>query len=317
VKAGRTRSKHIALSLLATIPACGRIGFREPGDAGSAGVDTAPADACTFGPWNTSALQPFGKLNTNLTEWSAQISADGLHLVFSSDRSDPSDPRPGGHLSLFVTQRASRTVEFEAPSYPAELNNPRRSARDPSFTPDLLEIYFVDDTGSETCPFVSRRANTSAAWAAPAMLDKLCRPGGFSLGGVYVSDDGLRLYYDTVVSGDPSAVWMTSRASRGVDFNLPGAPIPELPRGLGYCALTADELTIACEAGPPLTTRTELWQATRRSRDEPFGTAGAIPELEGMAQDGDPSFTADGTQLVYASDIGGDNDLYVAERACR
>lgn len=149
------------------------------------------------------------------------------------------------------------------------------------------------------------------------MLDKLCQPGGLSLGGVYVSDDGLRGYYDTLVSGDPRTVWMTSRTSRGVNFDLPGALIPELPHGLAYCALTADELTIACEAGPPLVTGTQLWQATRRSRDEPFGTAGALRELKHTAQNGDPSFTADGTQLVYASDIGGDNDLYVAECACQ
>jgi hypothetical protein len=322
VKTPGARCRLIAVGMCAVTAACGRIGFEAGNGAGNdAGmIGKAPVDACTFGPWNTSALQPFSKINTTATEWGAQISADGLHVVFSSDRNDPEHPNPGGDQKLYIAQRASLDVEFEAPAYIAKLDDLSDNPRDPTFTPDLLELYFVADgvTAETSCAYVSQWTTATAAWSSPIELAPLCPPPSGALGGIYLSDDGLRLYYDTSAGGKPSVLQMTSRPARDAMFTSAGEAVAGLSHGLGYCALSADERTIACESDTSLSSRPQLWQAARPTRDAPFGPAAAIPELLDATQDdGDPSFTADGTQLVYAAAVDGNNDLRVAERTCQ
>jgi WD40-like Beta Propeller Repeat len=110
-------------------------------------------------------------------------------------------------------------------------------------------------------------------------------------------------------------VWVTSRISRNVDFGQ-GTRVNGLPLGLGYCSLTADERSIFCEVGPPAR-KPQVWQATRPSLTAAFGPPSPVLELMSGDEDGDPSITADGTQLVYATTRSGSSDLRVFRRACQ
>jgi hypothetical protein len=84
--------KLVAPGMIAWLSGCGRLGFAELSSISDAAQDTAPADACTFSPWTAVTPQPFDKVNTGDTEWGSQISADGLIVVFSSTRPNPTEP---------------------------------------------------------------------------------------------------------------------------------------------------------------------------------------------------------------------------------
>jgi len=307
----------------ACISACGRLGFELVSDDDLA--HPAP-DACAFGPWRRAAPQPFGALNTTRNEWGVQIAGDGLTVVYSSTRHDPADPRPDdGHESIYLAQRATKRDPFGARRYLARLNDPRSNARDPSPTPDLQELFFVDElVAGKTCIFESRFDAGANDWGAPTAFDALCLVGARSIHGVWISDDGLRLYYDSVTAGERQQVWVTQRAQRGDAFAGVGARVEGLPEGMTYCSLSSDERTIYCEAAAPLLSGqdVQVWRAMRSDRAAAFGATAAdqaqpVPELASELVDGDPSITSDGTQLVYASGLDAAADLVLLERACQ
>lgn len=273
---------------------CGRIGFDAP--PSEASID---ASACTFGPW--SAPIPIGELNTPDTEYGGQISPDGLTLYFDSNRFLDED--------LFVAARPDRSSPFDVANELITITTNDDDA-DPTISHDGLEIIFFRSTGIG-CLYDARRPSTTVPFD-PATATTICNAGG-----AFLSRDGLTLYYNTRIDNQGEGVlYRTTRASTSDVFE-PGAPIPELTGGAtkGYPALTSDELAIVFESsggGPDL----DLWIATRTTTADPFGTPDRIPELETTSNDGDASFTDDGTEIFFESDQPGSPDLYHATRAC-
>lgn len=295
-------SNHVglcrAISTLVLVSAC-RLGFGQQSPDASEGLPDSPADACAFGAWRTPASRtPLDKLNTGATEWASEISGDGLRVVFGSDQG-------GRKQDVYLAQRASRSDVFDPPTR-LSINTPGEDT-DPSLSDDALELYFMSDRGGSDCIYVTNRTSVKVQdWRDPRRLSPLCEAG--TPRGVYVSRDGLRLYYNAGAD-----LVMTSRENHDADFSVPGKPIGGA--GLDFCAFTADELTMYCEMN--VDGRPQIAQATRASRDAVFGEGQLVPELASAeAEAGDPSLTSDGKTLVFSSNINGNHDLYQIERDC-
>jgi hypothetical protein len=311
VTAGRYPWTPIVFGAMAAVAGCGRIGAPSLHDAGAETEDAlaGPApDACTLGLWAVAADQPFGLVNSPQTDWGVEISRDGLRLVFASNRPDPA--QQGTNYDVYFAERATTAEAFGAPVR-LSFNSDSRDDSDPTLSNNGQELYFVRD-----CIYVTTRSPTGGPndWSAPRRLDELC-PTGVMIGGPFLSKDGLRLYFD-VVDGTVTEVRMATRGQGG-EFTEPagsvGAP------DLHYIALDDDERTLYGENNSAGIT--QLWRTTRPSTNDPFPTGTPVAELRDGFEDGDPSLTSDGRQLVYAttrtSGSPGTSDIVMAERSCR
>jgi WD40-like Beta Propeller Repeat len=294
--------RSCAAAALVVATGCGRVSFKPGLDAAAdAVVDGAvdspadpPPDGCVLGRWSTPSRAPFGNVNTASLEWGVEISGDGLRLVFASDQ------RPGhSDTDIYLAERADIGDAF-GPPVRLNINDDSADDKDPSLTCGATELYYTRGVGSSSCLYLATRPDAAAAtWTEQAQPVR-CR------GGPYVSRDGKRLYYD--IDGE---VWMASRAGCGDGF------VGDAQVGLSggtYCALSGDEQTIYCE----VTTSgdAQVWQATRGSLTAGFGAMSPVAELASGSADGDPSLTADGRHLVFASTREGSNDIFIVDRAC-
>lgn len=300
------------MCVLFALAACGRLGF-----------DAADDVVRTCGPWRELVTSPFGQVNRkDVVEWGAQVSRDGLHIMYSSDFDDDDDARTDkGSMSIFAAHRQRRTDPFGAPKFLKQVNEKQYAAGDPSLWDEAHELYFVDrHMGTETCVYVAKLdADFQDAVTPPAPIGNLCFPGADYIQGIWISDDGNRLYYETNdkpldTMGSGRRTWMATRDATGAFPPQPHEEHTELAT-MGYCTLAADEKTIYCEHAES-NTDISLWQATRRSLDAPFSDIQRIPERKTQNHDGDPSVTADGQLMIFAEGLYPDADLVAMERDC-
>src|SRR5262249_45899971 len=114
--------------------ACGRVGFDERGVDGGGGGGGSDMPQCVLGPW--SAPGRLAALDTIYNEIAPALSADGLTLVFESDRL--------GDRDLYIATRPSTSADFGSPILLDALDTPWNE-HDPAFSMDGLSLYFTSD----------------------------------------------------------------------------------------------------------------------------------------------------------------------------
>ncbi len=287
--------------MLGMIASCGRIDF----DPIAARLADGNVATCTFGPW--SAPQPVAELETTSNDWGGQITGDGLALYFNSDRSGPS--------KIFVATRPDRSTPFGTAVDLTELSSAAEG--NPSVTGDQLEIYFDSDRGAGYAIYSATRPDTASMWQNITRLAALYLTT--DVDAAYITPDGLTLFYQSGTAGTTQGdLLVTTRATR-TDTFAAGTPVPGITGAYnGTPALSADQLTLYFQSGMS-TDELNLYQASRPDVTSPFGAATLVSVSISGSQDADPSITADGLELFFASDrqgsVGG-ADLYVATRAC-
>lgn len=303
-------SRGTAALVIASCVSCGRLGFgpasSEDATSASSSLDAAPTDACALTAFSEPRLVM--ELSSPSTDFGGQISADGLTYYFDSDRAGTQD--------IYVATRTTRDTPFGMPMPVTELDSTDFDS-DASVTDDGLELYMASGRAMPSCIYSSHRATTGSLWSTPQQVPALCTSGD---SGPFVTGDGLTLVYNTLADGVGEGTLMISqRASRNAAFTA-GNAIAELSLGpnKGYPALSRDGLTLYYEGSGAGITHVQLWQASRPSLAEPFGTPALIPNVDDddRSNVGDASITADGLELWFASDRGGSNDIYVATRSC-
>src|SRR5262249_11745420 len=125
---------------------------------------------------------------------SAWMSGDGLRLVFASTRS--------GGLQLWEATRATRQVDFDAPTMLAPLSGAGQIGS-PTLSPDALDIYFCSSRpggpgGLDI--YTAHRAAVDQPFAAPVLVPELSSP--LDEWGIRLADDAtMYLDYDTSYMG--------------------------------------------------------------------------------------------------------------------
>jgi len=110
---------------------------------------------------------------------------------------------------------------FSAPVLVPELSDPAAYDEDPSFTGDLLELYFTSSRAGTFDIWRSRRATPDDRWGAPARVAELSSPTSEETPSI--SLDGLTIWFasDRPASHKGKNLWVSSRINRESLWSAP------------------------------------------------------------------------------------------------
>jgi Tol biopolymer transport system component len=224
--------------------------------------------------------------------------------------------------------RPGRTVgcDWSAPTNLGQTVNGGSFEGGPSLSSDGLTLYFASDRvggyGKEDI-WASTRRTTSDAFGSPTNLGSTVN-SVFSDFAPDIAADGLSVYFGSDRSGGVGDVdlWIATRASTSEAFGAPK------DLGPGINSQSVDDHPNISEDGLALyftssraggSGDADLWVATRPVMDEPFGSPVSLgPTVNSPSYDGEPSISADGLTLYFASDRTGGigaRDIWVAARS--
>ena len=194
----------------------------------------------------------------------------------------------------------------------------------PTFSSDMLEVYWVSDPGGTQWDiWWDSRENIDASWQGPQPLDVVNTSGVEST--PHLSNDGLTLTFASSGREDGYGgldLWQVYRTSRDDPWVGPvnmGSTI-NTPGNEGGASFSADGLEIifngGCPGGP--CSASTLRRSTRKTLNDEWAT----PELMTPSERGDqlsvgayPSLSPDGLSLYYDRPGSyGNHDVFVSKR---
>jgi Tol biopolymer transport system component len=209
-------------------------------------------------------------VNSEYRDGLPSITADGLTLAFSSDRS--------GGLGRFDIWLANRQTKESLWDPPTNLGSPINSAG-PEYcgciSPDGCSLYFAialspypynPDFYSGGDIYVTTRPTRDSPWGPPEDLGMMPSHGGSGNWDPSVSGDGLALFFDSdYVDVDllPD-IWLATRTSADSSWGIPILLGPEINTSDGEerPSISADGSTLYwCSGGLSLNTW-DLWQSS-------------------------------------------------------
>ncbi len=286
-------------------------------DAGTRGPTLSPdasiaapppaGTPCWDRPYEFSAPERLDGLSSTSDEAEPTFSPDGLTLVFSSKR--------GGNWDLWLAERPTTDAEFGVPRLLAGYAT-GASERAATISPDGQRIYFISDrveSGMQavdvwTSPFPS--GNPTRSTLSTARNDERVLLSGDDHFALVAADD--KLYASARMSA--SQPWATP----SLQVMISGCA------GCKASAISPDGKTLVVTrdirdpGGPgPMDDedQSDLTIVTRSDVLSPFGSPRAIGGVnDPRADDEDGALSPDGCWLYFASDRGGNADLYRARR---
>ncbi len=201
-------------------------------------------------PWGEPAnLGP--PINTEGRDSTPSVSADGLTLVFQSNRAGGQ-----GGDDLWVCTRRS-TAQAWGP--PVNLGPPVNShvyERHPCLSTDGLNLIFVRDSkrGSKRDLWMSSRPSADAPWGRPGNLGPQINTEGRECGPCLSGDDLTLIFESNRMGGQGDFdLWMSARAATTKPFGRPvnlGASVNSKAYDRGAC-LSADGRTLYFHSNRP------------------------------------------------------------------
>jgi hypothetical protein len=239
------------------------------------------------------------------------LTPDELTIYFSTIRAGTQS------TDVYAATRSSITATFGAPQRQGNISSADPDTRVSMTANELTAAVASSRAGTvgNSDVWISTRANKGAPFIGFLQTGL----GDVNTGGdehdPELSADGLHLY---LAIGSPQRIVMSAWNSGASRFNAP-QQLDELFSDTGDAdpALSPDELVIV------FTSRRnqgggdssgDLWYATRAAKTDPFAAPKRVPTLNVASfYDGDPALSPDGCRLYFASDRGGDFELYAAE----
>ena len=220
----------------------------------------------------------------------------------------PDSPRDGSTSAL---------PRFTAPTLISSLSGPFWHDADPTFTGDLLELFFTSDRGGTLDLWVSHRATADSPWDAPTAVTELDTSS--SEYGAAISLDGLRIWFTTDRDGSPGRIWRAQRTSRATPWGPP-VPVTELANLPGATgkdfapAVDAVETTLVFGSKRLGSQEYDIYYATRAAGGLPWGTPMLVPGINGPFEDWDPFVAQGGLVVFFTSLRQGSGDIFWAAR---
>jgi Tol biopolymer transport system component len=248
--------------------------------------------------------------NTEALDGTSCISADGLELIFESER-----PGCSGGSDLWVARRTSTEDEWGPAVNLGPTVNSGGYDWGPSISTDGLELYFHSRRGYVNYDiWVTRRASKNDPWQEPVNLGPVVNTTEHE-NFPCISANGLSLYFASSRPGGLGEhdIWVTMRTTKddvwGEPVNL--GPVINSTSGEVGPAISADGLTLFFSsgfpgpAGPPRPGgfgRSDLWMSQRATKDEPWGKPVNLgPIVNTTANELRPNISADGSTLYFCS----------------
>ncbi len=233
--------------------------------AGTAEADFIFGEPANLGP----------TINTSAGDEAPSLSADGLMLVFHSDRSGGY-----GEIDLWMTTRTTMTEPWAEPVNVGPSVNGASSDWCPSLSPDGCTLYFGSrrpgGMGNSDI-WMSTRATREDPWSEAVNLGSAINTAGND-GTPSISSDGLELYFTSLNRpggrGDDD-IWVSTRETEDSEWGVPtnlGSVINTAHEEL-WPAISANGLSLVFSSGflgsprPGGLGGSDIWMTRRKSRD--------------------------------------------------
>jgi hypothetical protein len=266
-----------------------------------AAIDVLPIDAPPLSGW--SRPKKLDELNTTSVETDPAITADGLDIVFASDR-----PGGMGSTDLYRAHRTKRNLPFDPPVLIAELNT-TGSDQAAELSADGLTIYLIRPGAANADIFSAQRATRTSTFGLPVVLemdlsssDVDTNPAISRDGLVFSSTRGAtdrELYICTREA--PTKPWSTFRQL--TEFTTAGVESGAAFDTEGLVVIFHSDRNQAFDMN-------DLFVAVRTNVKDPFGPATPMTELNTAMNESDATITADLQYIVYECE----SDLCYATR---
>jgi hypothetical protein len=206
---------------------------------------------------------------------------------------------------------------FTTPVLISTLSHPLAQDSDPTFTGDLLELFFTSDRNGTMDIWVSHRATAADPWGTPTAVSELNT--FYSEYGPAISLDGLRIWFTTDRDDSPGRIWRALRLSRQSPWgppyavaelaNAPGGPAKDFAP-----AVDAVETTFMFGSNRLGSRGYDVYYATRPGGGMPWGTPLLVPGINGPLDDWDPFVAQGGLVVFFTSTRSGGGDIFWAAR---
>ena len=248
-------------------------------------------------------------VNSTADEFSLSISADGLILVFSSNR-----PGGSGRTDLWMTTRQTASDPWPEPVNLGPTINSSEWDVGPCISANGLRLYFHSSGhGGEGSGdiFVSTRESRDDPWGEPVNLGSTVNSSGAEAD-PSISADGLELYF-TLGDVGFTDIWVSTRETKDDPWGEPvdlGPPVNSAYEE-AFPWLSVDGLTLffssglfggAAEVRPGLGV-SDIWMTRRKTRDADWSEPVNIgTPVNSVGIEWSPAFTADGSTLYFVFD---------------
>ena len=305
-----------ACAIPAAISLAAGCGFHAPGgpDGAPPPDDAAPASPC-LGRWRDDTVTLgaptlIAELASADVDRDPYLTPDELTIYFSTTR----NATPAGVADVYTAKRTSLSAPFGAPQRVNEISSPDYDSRFSMSASELIGVVASSRAGTEgnSDLWIATRADKSVPFGTfqAAMGLPNVNSSDHELD-PEVSADGLRIY---LAVSFPQRIMVSQRTSLGSTFGSV-QQVQGVAAGTGSDAdpsLSPDERIIAF-ASTRGSSDGDLYYATRTDKDAAFSTPIRVPNVNANgANDGDPTLSADGCRLYFASDRSGNWELYAA-----
>jgi len=201
---------------------------------------------------------------------------------------------------------------FTTPALVTALSDPDAIDEDPTFTGDMLELYFMSTRAGTKDLWTSQRTGADQPWGTPSRVPELSSSNDEWCPAI--SLDGLRLWFASDRSTPGRAqLWQATRTARTATWGMP-APIAELgsPSADFAPALDATETLLAFSSNRG--GDYDLYQSARSAAEAPWGAPQPIEGIASPSDEYDPFVALGGLILFFTSMRSGGGDIYWASR---
>jgi hypothetical protein len=185
---------------------------------------------------------------------------------------------------------------------------------DPTFTGDLLELFFMSMRDGAKDIWTSHRLAATEPWGTPVRVAELSSPA--EEWAPAITPDGLVIWFVTNRDAGHAQLWRASRPTRAAAWAAPLA-VPELVSSSEDSGPVVDsiERSLYFSSDRAGGGRFDIYLSTRPTVNAPWGAPGLAPGVNTADDDFDPFITASGLLLFLTrSRSANDGDIYWSAR---
>ncbi|MHC4629281.1 MAG: hypothetical protein ACYTDV_20060, partial [Planctomycetota bacterium] len=255
--------------------------------------------------WQSTPKNLGSVVNSSSNDAAPNISSDGLSLYFTSNR-------PGGYGSwdIWVTTRETIDSPWGEPVNLGPNVNTSSADATSSISADGLTLYFScrrsGGYGKDDLWIVTRET-VDDEWGAAMNLGPTINSSSLDWS-PSISADGLELFMhsDRPSSYGGDELWVARRETINDEWGSPEnlGPAVNSPSLDATPSISADGLLLFFQSNRPdgYGGVVDIWFTTRATKDSPWAEAMNIgPSINSSGWEGNPSISADGSTLYFAS----------------
>ena len=140
-------------------------------------------------------------VNSRYYDGGATLSADGLTLLFDSQRREGK-----GGTDLWMARRDSTDMPWDDAVNVGDTLNSRRNEMHPALSPNGLQLYFSSDREGSYDIWMSSRKSLNDPWNDPVRLDENVNHPNYMEVSPTLSPNGSRLYFSANRSSGPNVL---------------------------------------------------------------------------------------------------------------